>query len=82
MKEIFPNSKFIVLLRHPYEVVVSTIHMKNTLRKMASLQRYYEDDILSTAKFLNFYYKIVEHYIDTIQEKDFTFMNAKISQII
>jgi hypothetical protein len=40
LKEIFHRSKFIFLIRNPYELVDSTIHMKSVLRHMVSLQRY------------------------------------------
>jgi omega-hydroxy-beta-dihydromenaquinone-9 sulfotransferase len=60
LKEPFPKSKFIFLIRHPYDVVMSMIHMRNILRKIASLQKFSAEEASCVAKFLTFCFNTIE----------------------
>ena len=74
LKEIFPTSKFIFLVRNPYDVVISMVHMKNILRKRLSFQKYYPDDVTSVANFLSFYHNTVKNSLDTLNPHDYIFL--------
>jgi hypothetical protein len=74
LKEIFPGSKFIFLVRNPYDVVISMVHMKSILSKRLSFQKYCPNDIASAAKFLSFYYDTVKNSLVTLQSHDFIFV--------
>jgi hypothetical protein len=63
LKQLFPSSRFLFIVRNPYDVVFSTIHAKKILRKMLSLQKSVQDDIDSVARFLTFYFNVVKDNI-------------------
>jgi len=60
LKELFPKGKFVFLVRNPYEVVVSMVRAKTILGNLLSLQRHGGYDIVSTSKFLAFYFQIMK----------------------
>jgi hypothetical protein len=71
LKELFPNSKFLFIVRHPYDVVVSMMHARNILGRMLSLQKAGPSDMISVAKFLTFYFDVMNNYINLLKSHDY-----------
>jgi hypothetical protein len=71
LKEIFPSSKFIFLVRNPYEVVISTMNTKKILTNILSMQKKSMMDITATAKFLEFYFSVMHQHIALLKENQY-----------
>ncbi|HXH09421.1 MAG TPA: sulfotransferase [Alphaproteobacteria bacterium] len=70
LKELFPNGKFLFIVRNPYDVVLSMMHAGKILGRMLSLQRSEPDDVTSIAKFLMFYFDTMHKHIQLLQPND------------
>jgi omega-hydroxy-beta-dihydromenaquinone-9 sulfotransferase len=72
LKQLFPNSKFIFILRNPYDVVLSMMHAKKILGKILSLQKSAPDDIISVAKSLIFYMDVMKDNMHLLELNAYT----------
>jgi omega-hydroxy-beta-dihydromenaquinone-9 sulfotransferase len=61
LKQLFPNSRFLFIVRNPYDIVLSMIHAKKILGRMISLQKSIPDNVSSVAKFLVFYLDVIKN---------------------
>jgi hypothetical protein len=74
LKDLFPRSKFIFMVRDPYEVVTSTMHTKKILRNILSVQKKYLEDIVTTAKFLDFYFDVMSNHLSLLAENQYVIL--------
>jgi hypothetical protein len=73
LQELFPKSQIVFLVRNPYEVVISTLNTKKILTRILSLQRRTDaSDVLSTAKFLKFYFDVTLERLEAIDPSQYT----------
>ena len=72
LKQLFPNSRFLFIVRNPYDVVFSMIHAKEILGKILSLQKSMPDDILSVAKFLASYSNVLKNNMHLLKSNEYT----------
>jgi hypothetical protein len=69
LRELFPHSQIVFLVRNPYDVVVSTLHTKKVLTRILSLQRRsIPDDVIATAKFLGFYFDVACRHLNGLDK--------------
>ena len=60
---LFPKSRYVVIIRRPSDVVLSTMHMKSVFRHHASLQGPHADSVEWTAEFLGFYASVLRMHL-------------------
>lgn len=60
--DLFPNAKFIHIVRNPYDVYESTLHLHRSVLALTSLQDIEEDQIRQNV--LNFYAAMMRAYLD------------------
>ena len=71
LRELFPKGRFVFLVRNPYEVVVSMMRAKTILGNLLSLQRHQGYDIVSTSKFLAFYFEIMKRNLGLLEPAEY-----------
>jgi len=70
LKNMFPASKFIVIIRNPYEVAASSLRAKNLYGRRMALQTRVDDDVASIAKFLRFYFETLERNLAGLRDTE------------
>jgi hypothetical protein len=74
LKELFPKSQFIFLVRNPYDVIISAINARRILTKIFSLQGEHMDDCRTMATFLLLYVKTIHASIESLGQEQYIFM--------
>ena len=74
LKKLFPTSKFIFLIRHPYKIVPSMMRMEEILRQKFSLHKRSHNDLYSGAQFLSSYYNHLRKQIVLLNPQEFLFI--------
>jgi len=59
--ELFPNAKFVYIVRNPYKVYPSTLHLHREVLAMTSVQRF--DDAFIERNVLRFYRELLQQYL-------------------
>ena len=70
LKRVFPASKFIVIVRNPYEVAASALRAKNLYGRRMALQARVDDGMPMIAKFLSFYFETLERHLTGLREEE------------
>jgi omega-hydroxy-beta-dihydromenaquinone-9 sulfotransferase len=71
LKQLFPQSKFIFIVRNPYSIVPSMIYAGSTLGKMLSFQKAFAEEIISVSKFLSFYFDIMNYNMKILKDHEY-----------
>lgn len=73
LNEIFPEARFIHIHRHPYEVIPSTIHMWDILRRQNALnKKSRRPDVTEVATFMDQMLTTIRTDLEKIPENRFT----------
>jgi omega-hydroxy-beta-dihydromenaquinone-9 sulfotransferase len=72
LKELFPKSRFLFIVRNPYDVVLSMIHAKKILGNMLSLQKSLQDDVSSITKFFVFYSNVIKDGMSLFEDHEYS----------
>jgi omega-hydroxy-beta-dihydromenaquinone-9 sulfotransferase len=67
LKELFPDSRFLFIVRHPYDVVLSMMHARKILGRMLSLQKADPDGMMSVAEFVTFYFDVMNECMQLLK---------------
>src|SRR5262249_3100113 len=71
LKRVFPASKFLVIVRNPYEVAASSLRAKNLYGRRMALQARVDDDLATIAKFMRFYFETLEKNLASLPADDY-----------
>ncbi|MBI3824873.1 MAG: sulfotransferase [Candidatus Rokubacteria bacterium] len=66
LRELFPKSRFVVIVRHPYDVVASMVSLERRIRPLVALQKHRPFGIADAARVLAFYVAVADEHLGTV----------------